>query len=229
MPTPAELLPSSASEEETKKAISDTIRMLTKEKVGKTPAQRVAIAYSQAEGSTGKAMSPQKGAGKALKKKEGKNMNQNIRNGVNKLPARGAALPVEQLSPESSDDEVGKAIAASVILLLRQGVPEEDAKATAYRLAESATGRSFQLSNLLPSSLIQHELAIPAALATAPIAPLIEPAMGIAQIGATSAQAMNAAANAIGTLVQTGVLAGQALGSLAGGTWLASPTRGPQK
>jgi len=144
MPTPAELLPSTASKEETKKAISDTIRMLTKEKVGKTPEQRVAIAYSQARGSTGKTMSPQKGAGKSLKK-EGKNMpNGNIKRGATKLPARGPALPVEQLTPESADKEIQIALVLSVALLQRQGMSEEEAKEIAYRSAEQAIGHALQ-------------------------------------------------------------------------------------
>ena len=118
MPTPAELLPSDASEKETREAISKTIRMLTKEKVGKTPEQRVAIAYSQARGSTGK----------RLKKGENKSMNNNIKRGATKLPARGGALPVEQLTPESADKEIQIALLLSIALLQKQGMPEEEAK-----------------------------------------------------------------------------------------------------
>ena len=218
MPTPAELLPSTASEKETKKAISDTIRMLTKEKVGKTPEQRVAIAYSQAQGSTGK----------TLKKGGGKNMNNNIKRGATKLPARGPALPAGQLTPESADKEIQIALLLSIALLQKQGMSEEEAKEIAYRSAEQAIGHALQGFNLplvgpLISDLIKFGPPGPLTVFGGPsaLAARAEPIIGAAgEISAVAAPWAQLGASTLMGLLQSTPGLIDALGGILSGEWM---------
>ena len=219
MPTPAELLPSTASKEETKKAISETIRMLTREKVGKSPEQRVAIAYAQARGSTGKVL---------RKKGENKSMNNNIKRGATKLPARGAALPVEQLTPDSSDEDIQRALALSLILLVRQGTGEEEAKKIVYRSAEQAIGHALQGFNLplvgpLISDLIKFGPPGPLTVFGGPsaLAARAEPIIGAAgEISAVAAPWAQLGASTLMGLLQSTPGLIDALGSVVSGEWV---------
>jgi len=51
-------------------------------------------------------------------------------------------LPVQSLSPDSSVDQIKKAISDSISQCVDEGKPQDQCTAMAYRFAEEATGRA---------------------------------------------------------------------------------------
>ena len=51
-------------------------------------------------------------------------------------------LPVQNLSPTSSPDDIKRAIARSIEQCVNEGRPQDQCVAIAYRYAETATGKS---------------------------------------------------------------------------------------
>lgn len=52
------------------------------------------------------------------------------------------STPAEGLTENSSDEEIRKAISASISLLVEEGFPQEQAQAIAINQAKKATGRT---------------------------------------------------------------------------------------
>ncbi|MCK9597416.1 MAG: hypothetical protein M0R06_00170 [Sphaerochaeta sp.] len=48
--------------------------------------------------------------------------------------------PAEKLTPKASKGEISAAISESIAMLMDEGMPQDQAVATAYSMAEQATG-----------------------------------------------------------------------------------------